>query len=164
MNSLVQAVSLLLSKEISDHVFKENNVLVTISYQSVIGSIMVPEPCSKGIEEDGILSIDMKDSPHSGWMNNIPSTKLSRANFAHHLEYNSKALNIGNNEELRQHLHIAHPLFDLVMADQPEFNGHREETIVTWFKDGVIHSGRISAWNFPLLLMHKKNGVNSLVI
>ena len=33
-----------------------------------------------------------------------------------------------------------------------------KEQIATWLKDGVIRSGRISPWNFPLLPVRKKNG------
>ena len=33
-----------------------------------------------------------------------------------------------------------------------------KEQIATWLKDGVIRSGGISPWNFPLLPVRKKNG------
>ena len=33
-----------------------------------------------------------------------------------------------------------------------------KEQIATWLKDGVIRSGGISPWNFPLLPVQKKNG------
>ena len=33
-----------------------------------------------------------------------------------------------------------------------------KEQIATWLKDGVIRSGGVSPWNFPLLPVRKKNG------
>ena len=33
-----------------------------------------------------------------------------------------------------------------------------KEQIATWLKDGVIRSGGVSSWNFPLLPVREKNG------
>ena len=33
-----------------------------------------------------------------------------------------------------------------------------KEQIATWLEGGVIHSGGVSPWNFPLLPVRKKNG------
>ena len=40
----------------------------------------------------------------------------------------------------------------------PGLTGSLKEQIATWLKDGVIRSGGVSPWNFPLLPVRKKNG------
>ena len=40
----------------------------------------------------------------------------------------------------------------------PGLTDSLKEQIATWLKDGVICSGRVYPWNFPLLPVRKKNG------
>ena len=40
----------------------------------------------------------------------------------------------------------------------PGLTDSLKEQIATWLKDGVIRSGGVSPWNFPLLPVRKKNG------
>ena len=40
----------------------------------------------------------------------------------------------------------------------PGLTDSLKEQIATWLKDGVIRSGGVSPWNFPLLLVWKKTG------
>ena len=40
----------------------------------------------------------------------------------------------------------------------PGLTGSLKEQIAVWLKDGVIRSGGVSPWNFPLLPVRKKNG------
>ena len=40
----------------------------------------------------------------------------------------------------------------------PGLTGSLKEQIATWLKDGIIRSGGVSPWNFPLLPVRKKNG------
>ena len=40
----------------------------------------------------------------------------------------------------------------------PGLTDSLKEQIAVWLKDGVIRSGGVSPWNFPLLPVRKKNG------
>ena len=52
-----------------------------------------------------------------------------------------------------------HPLIRLKNRPiNPGLIDSLQEQIATWLKDGVIRSGGISPWNFPLLPVRKKNG------
>ena len=195
LNSMDQAV-VVDNKTVQLYFFNETDSPITISNNSLLGDIKLPEDHPAVISVNEIFSIEENpiEKSETNWMNNKESKKLTRPLLKKRVDYIQSVIGSKDNPTLLDFPNIEQQLVDLLLEfwnvfyregnsggtdiiEHPVYTpkGHPpirlknrpinpgltdalQEQITTWLKDGVIRSGGVSPWNFPLLPVRKKNG------
>ena len=194
LNAIDQAVTIGKSNTLRVRFFNDSEYPITISNNSFIGMIAIPEPPAVAMDLTNVMTISSEDAPLSPSMGNTPSSELKTSNLAERREYVYKTLGVDENPVLSDNAECANELASLLLEfwdvfyregncggtavlEHPVYTpkglppirlknrpinpgliDELKEQIATWLKDGVIRSGGVSPWNFPLLPVRKKSG------